>query len=68
MSDLEARSGPKTLLKLLLSKTNDVLEQTKTNTREIELLKAKQVDTIDKLILLINQLELVTGEVNYGPN
>ena len=65
---LEERSGSKKLLKLLLDKTSEVLSSTEANTREIELLKAEQIDTQAKLILLIKQLELISGEEDFGTN
>ena len=66
MSGLEPRSGSKTLLKLLLIKTTEVLTQSEDN--KIQLL-SNQV-TLEKmnneLVLIKKQLELMTGEVNYG--
>lgn len=60
MSSLEARSGNKTLLKLLLDKSNDVLEQSKINERAIQLLESQVKLTNLELILIKKQLELLT--------
>ena len=65
---LEPRSSPKTLLKLLLSKTSEVLEQSKDNETAIQQLEREVRDNKDKLILIIKQLELVTGDMDYGTN
>ncbi len=65
---LEDRSGSKKLLKLLLEKQSEIITKIDTTNREIELLKAEQIDTQSKLILLIKQLELITGEEDYGKN
>jgi len=62
---LEARSGPKTLLKLLLDKTNDVLTQSKDNKLAIERLHDKDKELDAKLLLIIQQLELISGEIDY---
>ena len=62
MSSLEARSGQKTLLKLLLDKTNDVLEQSESNKREITRLR-EDIDNLTKLTsTMIFHLTLITGE------
>lgn len=59
---LEARSGPKILLKLLLEKSTEVLTQSKVNEASINLLEDELKRNTEKLILLIKQLELITGE------
>ena len=65
---LEARSGHKTLLKLLLGLTEHVLTQSVENKRAIELVEAAIKENERKLILIIKQLELITGEEDYGTN
>ena len=63
---LESRSGHKTLLKLLLEKTNEVLTQSVNNELEIKLLRHESQENREKLILIIKQLELMTGEEDYN--
>ena len=59
---LEARSGPKILLKLLLDKTNDVLTQSVDNKTEITRLR-EDVNNLSNLTTkMIFHLELITGE------
>ena len=60
MSSLEPRSGNKTLLKLLLDKSNDVLTQSKVNERAIQLLESQVKLNNLELILIKKQLELLT--------
>ena len=59
---LEARSGQKTLLKLLLEKTNDVIEQGIKNQTEITRLQ-DEIEALTKLTsTMIFHLSLITGE------
>ena len=61
MSGLEERSGAKTLLKLLLDKTNDVLTQSAKNEFVLNELVIRSQEQEDKLILIIQQLEEISG-------
>ena len=59
---LEERSGPKILLKLLLSKSNEVLEQSVVNQTEITRLR-DDIEALNKLTsTMIFHLTLITGE------
>ena len=59
---LEARSGPKILLKLLLDKTNDVLTQSVDNKTEITRLREDVTNLSNLTTRMIFHLELITGE------
>ena len=59
-------SGEKTLLKQLIDLSNTSIAKIDNNTEAIDQVRALQQEAIDKLILLIKQLELVTGEEDYG--
>lgn len=59
-------SGEKTLLKQLIELSNTSISKIDDNTEAISQVRAMQQVAIDKLILLIKQLELVTGEEDYG--
>ena len=60
MSDLEARSGNKTLLKLLLEKSTEVLTQSIENERAIQLVQEQIKLNSIELILIKKQIELLT--------
>jgi hypothetical protein len=59
---LEARSGHKILLKLLLDKQLDIITSVDNMNTEIVKLQEESQESRDKLILLIKQLEHLTGE------
>ena len=63
---LEDRSGPKTLLKLLLDKTNDVLTQSITNQIEIIKLRDDIIQFRELQRTMVFHLEQITGE-SFGP-
>ena len=63
---LESRSGHKTLLKLLLEKTNEVLTQSSNNELQLRILREESKENREKLILIIKQLELMTGDIDYN--
>ncbi len=58
---LEERSGNKTLLKLLLEKSTEVLTQSKVNETQIKILHDALDLNTNQLILLKQQLSLITG-------
>lgn len=63
---LEERSGPKTLLKLLLEKTNEVLDQSITNQTEIIKLRDDILTLRDLQTIMAFHLQQITGE-SFGP-
>jgi len=63
---LEPRSGHKTLLKLLLAKTIEVLDQSEANSLDIQINRVTLEKMNVQLVLIKKQLELLTGEENYG--
>ncbi len=63
MSGLEKRSGPKILLKLILDKTFDILEQSVTNENAIEDLIRKTESMNKDIKILIAHAELTTDNV-----
>jgi len=60
---LEARSGNKILLKLLLAKSTDVLEQSILNQQAIETLQDTLQNQQNQLILIKRQLESISGVI-----
>ena len=63
---LEERSGAKTLLKLLLEKSNEVLTQSITNQTEIIKLRDDIIEFRELQRTMVFHLEQITGE-SFGP-
>ena len=63
---LEARSGPKTLLKLLLEKQAEIIEHIDDTNRALQLVQQNIHHSEAKLDAIISQLELMTNEEDYN--
>jgi len=62
---LEARSGQKTLLKLLIEQQVEILEHIDLTNRALQLVQQNIHHSEAKLDSIISQLELISGEEGY---
>lgn len=63
---LEARSSPKTLLKLLLEKQAEILTKIDSTNRALQLVQQNIHHSEAKLDNIISQLELISDEPDYN--
>ena len=64
---LEARSGQKTLLKLLIEQQIEIIEHIDNTNRALQLVQQNIHHSEAKLDSIISQLELMTNTEDYNP-